>query len=416
MNSRWKQSPPSPNGISQHEDTEVTTISGPSIEDIREGIQAAASLAADLPPPSIPATKRELGNSEFYAYYEALLNESEIKLSDEVQEPVTCLEIVSTHGIVTFGTLGNFLCIIGKAKSRKTYLLSTTVAALVKQGEVMGIRGTLPLSKRKILYFDTEQLKGHVYRVLKRVSLLSDDETLSQIKVYGLRRYNPTDRLNAIRVAIEREINIGAIIIDGIKDLVFDINDAKEATDRATDLLQWTEEKEAHLITIIHENKANGSARGHLGSELVNKAETVISVSRDPNDKKVSIVTPEFCRDKEFEPFGFSIGEDGLPFTVDNYSTSQGLGPKVKKPTVDTMKTDEIWAIIKRSFSSDTHIQYRKLQVNIVEASEFIGVPLARARAEEFIRRVEASGYLIKFKPVNERYPAYKINVEKLPT
>jgi hypothetical protein len=411
MNSLWKQDPPSPNGASHHEDTKLNL----PIEQIRKGVQAAAKQVDQLQAPNIPATKRELGNSEFYAYYESLLNESEIKLSDEVQEPVTCLEIVSTQGAVTFGTLGNFLCIIGKAKSRKTYLLSAMVAALIKQGEVMGIRGRLPVDKRKILYFDTEQLKGHVYRVLKRVSLLSDDETLSQIKVYGLRRYNPTDRLNAIRVAIEREINMGAIIIDGIKDLVFDINDAKEATDRATDLLQWTEEKDAHLITIIHENKANGNARGHLGSELVNKAETVISVGRDTEDKDVSVVAAEYCRDREFEPFGFSIGEDGLPYTVDGLSISQITGIKARKPTVDTMKTGDIEAIVRRAFFSDTSLHYAQLRTNVIEASKFIGVSLAKSRAEEFIRRVEATGYVTKIKLPSGRYESYKPNPDKLP-
>ena len=277
-------------------------------------------------------------------------------------------------------------------------------------------RGWLPEDKRAILYFDTEQHKGHVKRVLKRIAALSGHEQLNTIRVYQLKKHGPDHRLNAIRVAIEDTSNLGLIVIDGIRDTVFDINDAKEATNRATDLLQWTEEKDAHLITVIHENKGNGNARGHLGSELVNKAETVISVGRDPNDKDVSIVTGEFCRDKEFEPFGFSIGEDGLPYLVDGHSAGDSSSSRTKKPTVDSMKPEDVCAIVRRAFSSDEHLRYTQLRTNIIEASEYIGVALAKTRAEEFIRRVETNGYITKGKITDQRYEHYKINLEKLPS
>ena len=67
----------------------------------------------------------------------------------------------------------------------------------------------------------------------------------------------------------------------------------------ASKLLKWTEEKNIHVVTVLHQNKNDGNARGHLGSELVNKAETVLSVTKDSKEKDISIVEAEYCRNKE---------------------------------------------------------------------------------------------------------------------
>ncbi len=380
---------------------------------------------AELPQPQLPATPEAAtepkpgvhGDAQFYAHYRALATKSEVRLSDDIEEPLPCLEIAEGDQFLPFATLGNFSLIIGKAKSRKTFLLSAAVAAFIKADTVMGkIRGRRSTDKTAVLYFDTEQHKGQVKKVLRRIAQLADADQALPIRVFHLKKHAPNHRLNIIRVLIEDTPNLGLIVIDGIRDTVFDINDAKEATERATDLLQWTEEKDAHLITVIHENKGNANARGHLGTELVNKAESVISVAKDQADKNTSIVTPEYCRDKEFEPFGFAVDESGLPVLVDGISADvNGKFAKAKKPTVDDLKPDQIEAILHRAFSNDEQLRYSQLRINITEASEHIGVSMAKSRAEEFIRRIEAVGYLIKFKPIKAQHNQYKINPDKLP-
>ncbi len=68
----------------------------------------------------------------------------------------------------------------------------------------------------------------------------------------------------------------------------------------------------------MHQNKSDFNARGHIGTELVNKAETVISISVDEKEKELSIVEAQQCRNKEFQPFAFEIDENGLPRLVEN--------------------------------------------------------------------------------------------------
>ena len=64
-------------------------------------------------------------------------------------------------------------------------------------------------------------------------------------------------------------------------------------------------------------NKGDKSARGHIGSEIQNKSETVISVTKDITDREISNVKHEFARGMDFEDFCFTI-IGGLPEINEN--------------------------------------------------------------------------------------------------
>ena len=74
-----------------------------------------------------------------------------------------------------------------------------------------------------------------------------------------------------------------------------------------------------HIMVVLHENHSNDKSRGHIGTELTNKAETVLQVAVDDKNSNVSVVRAAACRNKEFEGFAFEIVE-GLPHIKDGYS------------------------------------------------------------------------------------------------
>jgi hypothetical protein len=82
-------------------------------------------------------------------------------------------------------------------------------------------------------------------------------------------------------------------------------------------ILRWTYEKSCHIMLVLHQNKGDFNARGHIGAEATNKSETVLSVARDDRDRNISIVSAEYCRDIDFPPFFFNISEDGLPYETE---------------------------------------------------------------------------------------------------
>jgi hypothetical protein len=224
------------------------------------------------------------------------------------------------------GTLGNFSLIIGKAKAKKSFLISMAVSIALTKDLLHGLlKSDLPPEQNEVLYFDTEQGKYHVQKAVKRICKQINVDEPTNLHAFHLRSLNPAERLQFIETEIYSNDKIGFVVIDGIKDLVTSINDEAEATMIASKLLKWTEERNIHIVTVLHQNKGDNNARGHIGTELINKAETVLSVTVVENDKEVSIVEPQQCRNREPESFAFSIDEDGLPFIVNGYE------PPIKK-------------------------------------------------------------------------------------
>ncbi|MBW7866931.1 MAG: AAA family ATPase [Brumimicrobium sp.] len=248
-----------------------------------------------------------------------ILKSLRINPTDKIQPPQKAWEQMGNNNAI-LGTLGNFSLIIGKAKSRKSFFINIAVSTVVSNDIVLKqFKGTLPPEQMKVLYFDTEQGKYHVQLALKRVCEQVNIKEPKDLEVYGLRSLNPSERLNIIEYAIYNTPNLGFVIIDGIKDLVTSINDEAEATMIASKLLKWTEQKNIHIITVLHQNKSDNNARGHIGTELINKAETVLSVTKSEQDKDISIVEAQQCRNREPEPFAFEINEDGLPVLVEDF-------------------------------------------------------------------------------------------------
>lgn len=245
------------------------------------------------------------------------LEKHRIFITDEIPEPEIAIKMFideNPDDYAIVGTLGNFSVLTGKAKSKKTFAIGILTASLFAETPIMQtFQGCLPPNQTNVIYFDTEQGKWHVQRSLKRVCRLAGINDDKRFSVYGLRS-EPTDRrLALIEAKIYNTPNLGFVVIDGVRDITFDINDPKEASDIAGRFLKWTEELNIHIITILHQNKGDSNARGHLGTELINKAETVLAVER-ANNSDVSVVTPTQTRNKEPEPFAFEIDQHGLPF------------------------------------------------------------------------------------------------------
>ena len=207
-------------------------------------------------------------------------------------------------------TKGNFSVITGKAKSRKSTLLSLIMSSFLTTNTIFN-KFRADFDGRVIL-IDTEQSKFHIHRLVYYSCLLSGQKDHPQgFEVYALRPYTPFERVEIIEDILSQNNNINLVVIDGIRDLVRDINSADEATEISTKLMKWTADYNCHISTVLHQNKGDSSARGHLGTELVNKAETVISVEKDEN---TSLVQCTQTRGLEFNPFIFGFSETNSLF------------------------------------------------------------------------------------------------------
>ena len=262
----------------------------------------------------------------------AYMAESTISVTSTYEHSPVVLMVDDT----VIGTLGNFSASIGKAKSKKTFNVSAIVASALSGSTVLHYRSTFPENKRKILYIDTEQGRYHCQQVLKRILRLADlpeYKNPDNLIMLALRKFSPKLRLAIVEQAIGIIPDLGLVIIDGIRDFLYDINSSSESTDIISKFMQWTDDRQIHIHTVLHQNKNDEHARGHIGTELNNKAETVMQVEVDKMDRTVSVVEAIHIRDREFEPFAFRINDEVLPELLDSYQPQEKkIGRPVKEP------------------------------------------------------------------------------------
>ena len=216
--------------------------------------------------------------------------ESRISMTEEYD---TGMVVIKVNGI-PIGTLGNFSASIGKAKSKKTFNVSAMTAAALSGEKVLAYEVNLPEGKDKILYIDTEQSKTHCKKTLARILTLAnlpEGADNDRLEFLSLRKYTPKERIEIIEYVLATTEGIGLVIIDGERDLLFDINAPLEATQVTSILMRWTDEYQIHIHTILHQNKGDENARGHIGTEINNKAETVIQVEKEKSDESMSKVS-----------------------------------------------------------------------------------------------------------------------------
>ena len=201
--------------------------------------------------------------------YEALLKHFRLNITEKYVFPP---EIVQVHG-TTIATVGNFSASTGKPKSKKTFNVSAIVAAALSGKEVLRYKAELPPDKQRILYIDTEQSKYHCHKVLERVLKLADlptDRECNRIDFFVLREYSPSQRRDIINWALHEDRHYGLVIIDGIRDLIHDINNPSEALDIINELMRWSSYYELHIHTVLHLNK--GDDNTPIGKTAFHKA------------------------------------------------------------------------------------------------------------------------------------------------
>jgi len=231
------------------------------------------------------------------------LDSFRIKATDKIPSNVYVAKINQTKKF----SRKNISAWLGKAKAKKTYAMTMLGSSLISGIDLYDI--FYSYKKNKLVWIDTEQSPADAQKVAIRINkLVGNAENLF---LYGLRPLSPNKRIEMIDKAIKQH-KPDILIIDGVRDLVWNINDPVESTTVVTMIMKWSYDYDMHIAAVIHITK-DGKARGHIGTEIENKSETVIRVTRDELDINISTIEEVFGRGKGFEPFKFYVNKEGLP-------------------------------------------------------------------------------------------------------
>lgn len=275
---------------------------------------------------------------------EALYNSAILTASEEIPEPESIFGIQDPRcGLVTVATKGNISLFIGAKKTRKTFAISAIAAVVAGDKEVIQFRSMLG-RKGKVLYIDTEQGRYDCQRVLHRelqMAGLNKEDLAKNLVFLTLRPHDPQTRIDIIDYAIGFHKDVDLVVIDGVRDLMLDINNTEESTVVVTKLMQWTDNYNIHILTILHENKSNKSPRGHIGTELENKSESVVRVALMENEHDYSTIEAKDMRRQRFDPYLFTI-EDEVPVMAEGGVTIENITNSNEEKNSKTLKFEDI--------------------------------------------------------------------------
>ena len=261
--------------------------------------------------------------------FEDLISKTLVDLSVNVERPETLISIGShlykdKDYPTAVMTAGEFSCIVAPSKTKKSFLKSAICAAYVggkSNSHFPNIKGHRD-KDYYILDIDTEQSNYYATRTFKRVNEMTGIDYKNHIP-FKMRALSVNERIELIKHLIynsKYSDDTKLVFIDGIADLMLDVNDMEMSNIIANYLLKWTEEKKIHICVVIHSAFGTSKATGNLGSTLIKKAESVLMLSPTDDTKKVIKTIHQYSRGYSFDEFHFSIKDkDALPYKVDDF-------------------------------------------------------------------------------------------------
>ena len=250
----------------------------------------------------------------------------------------------------------------GKAGVHKSRLAETICASLLKT----------PESNRDLLHFKTNILTRYAVCYVDTERNLSDQlpYSLQQIQLkagypiqdhpYGfdyisLLEFGREERFDMLNIYLEHirkqfPMHI-FIVLDVITDCVFNFNDTKDSMKLIDMMNQSINRYNVTFLCLIHENPGSADkARGHLGTEILNKASTVMQIGfeKDAQNHNTDLLKVAYlkCRSsKKHEPFyvQYSDTEKGL-ILADFNTINEVMDSKNQKAALD--ETIELISVI----------------------------------------------------------------------
>lgn len=168
---------------------------------------------------------------------------------------------------------------------------------------------------------------------------------------------------------------IHSVILDGVADLVRNVNDPAEADKMSAELMRLAKLYKCHIIAIIHINPGSadsGKTRGHLGSTLERKAETNLTIKVTDRDRVVYARNARDCDIPEKKGTRFAWNDDaGMFVTTEAGAPADGFGvPDVLEYLYGAEKHTVGKSCLKKAFVGQYGVSDRTVERHISSAKD----------------------------------------------
>jgi hypothetical protein len=260
--------------------------------------------------------QRELSLAGFSPEDEQRLRELEAFRITPLKELPPVEFLFRLHGRPCFAR-GELTGLSGKAKSGKTFVCSILMA-LCFRNEVLSLQRIEP-TRLHVLWYDTEQSDESTkdilcQRICQMTGIQQDQFPSEQFDVFNVRQKPVTERLPSLEVAV-RYRKPDLVILDGLRDLVSDINDGIIAQNVMERLMHLASEHHCAIVCVLHQNKSieDHNPRGWIGTELKHKAFEMYECAK--SSERIFTWAQTDTRKYDIpEALSFAVNEEGIPY------------------------------------------------------------------------------------------------------
>ncbi|MBC7749070.1 MAG: hypothetical protein H7Z76_10935 [Methylotenera sp.] len=307
----------------------------------------------------------------------------ELRMTNESHYPIP-EPMIAING-ESIATAGNLVVISGIQKSAKTSISMIFLACFIRaflqpvDGVPSQIMGQ-PAGTKANLHFDTEQAKHKYFSNIKAMlRRLGKTDIPKNLYAYSLRGQSIEDSLAIIEntfVLAEKECGgIHSCFIDGIADLVNSVNDELESNKIIKFFEDLATNYNCLVVAVIHRNPNDSKVRGHLGSQLLRKAEAILCVKKE-ND--FSYIEPEDLR---------TASNGDIPKLIFQYQKEKGYHVCIgESSTIEpTTKIEMYENLLDMIFSETETLRYSDLANQIAKFTS-----KSAESAKKYIREMQS--------------------------
>ena len=173
------------------------------------------------------------------------------------------------------------------------------------------------------------------------------------------------DRNSYLWQAIE-DFKPTVVFIDGVADLVSDINKFDECMMLVRKLMAEASRRFMSIWSVLHVNYGTQKMRGHLGTEIAHKVSDVLSCQKDKSqDPPLFTVEQVKARNKDIQNFSFIVSDDesmiGIPTMIGHVDLDEDT-------ETNRGERDEL---MREVFQGETYLSKRAI-VDAIQRKRFI--------------------------------------------
>lgn len=280
------------------------------------------------------------------------LLETRSKIAEVMKGPITFSKPILSHNQKQVIYPKTINVIQGKAGVHKSRLAETICSALLSnidnKKDLLGFKKE-PLARYVVVYVDTErnlseQLPYALQQIKIKAGYTIQDQVvdLDWVSLLEFDRESRFEMLDIFLEYVRTQYNTHIfIVLDVITDCVFNFNDTKDSMKLVDMMNKSINRFDVTFLCLIHENPGNtDKARGHLGTEIINKSSTVMQISfeKDRNQQALDLIKINYlkCRNnKKHEPFYVQYSEEEKGLVIaDNATIKEAMDKKKFKADI----------------------------------------------------------------------------------